>query len=44
VHQLLSDEERARLAVIASIMRFKKGAEIYREGEPADSKAIADDD
>jgi len=37
VHQLLSDEERARLAVIASIVRFKKGAEIYREGEPADA-------
>ena len=37
VHQLLSDEERARLSVIASIVRFKKGAEIYREGEPADA-------
>ena len=37
VHQLLSDEERARLAVIASIVRFKKGAEIYREGESADA-------
>ena len=35
MHQLLSDEERARLAVIASIVRFKKGAEIYHEGEPA---------
>jgi CRP/FNR family transcriptional regulator, anaerobic regulatory protein len=35
MHQLLSDEERARLAVIASIVRFKKGDEIYREGEPA---------
>src|ERR1700687_2143948 len=35
--QLLSDEERTRLAVIASIVRFKKGAEIYREGEPAHS-------
>ncbi len=33
--QLLSDEERARLAVIASIVRFKKGDEICREGEPA---------
>jgi CRP-like cAMP-binding protein len=33
--QLLSNEERARLAVIASIVRFEKGAEIYREGEPA---------
>jgi CRP-like cAMP-binding protein len=34
-HQLLSDGERARLAVISSIVRFKKGAEIYREGEDA---------
>jgi CRP-like cAMP-binding protein len=33
--QLLSDEKRARLAVIASIVRFKKGDEISREGEPA---------
>jgi len=33
--QLLSDEERARLAVIASIVRFEKGAKIYREAEPA---------
>jgi CRP-like cAMP-binding protein len=33
--QLLSNEERARLAVIASIVRFEKGAEIHREGEPA---------
>jgi CRP/FNR family transcriptional regulator len=37
MHQLLSDEERARLAVIASIVRFKKGAEIYREGERAEA-------
>ena len=37
MHQLLSDEERARLALIASIVRFKKGAEIYREGDPADA-------
>jgi CRP-like cAMP-binding protein len=33
--QLLSNEERVRLAVIASIVRFEKGAEIYRVGEPA---------
>jgi CRP-like cAMP-binding protein len=33
--QLLSDEERARLVVIASIVRFKKGDEICREGERA---------
>ena len=37
MHQLLSDEERARLAVIASIVRFKKGAEIYREGYRVDA-------
>jgi len=36
-HQLLSDEERARLAVISSIARFKKGTEIYQEGAPADA-------
>lgn len=36
-HQLLSAEERARLAVIASLVRFKKGAEIYREGGTADA-------
>jgi CRP-like cAMP-binding protein len=32
---LLSDGERARLAVIASIVRFKKRDEICHEGEPA---------
>jgi CRP/FNR family transcriptional regulator len=37
MHQLLSDEERSRLAVIASIVRFKKGAEIYREGHRAEA-------
>jgi CRP-like cAMP-binding protein len=36
-HQLLSHEERSRLAVIASIVRFKKGAEIYREGDRAEA-------
>jgi CRP-like cAMP-binding protein len=35
--QLLTDEERARLSVIASIVRFKKGAQIYREGDRADA-------
>jgi CRP/FNR family transcriptional regulator len=35
--QLLSDRERARLAVISSVLRFKKGAEIYREGGNADA-------
>jgi CRP/FNR family transcriptional regulator len=37
MHQLLSDEERSRLAVIASVVRFKKGTEIYHEGSPADA-------
>jgi CRP-like cAMP-binding protein len=37
MYQLLSDEERSRLAVIASIVRFKKGAEIYRESARADA-------
>jgi hypothetical protein len=35
--QLLTDEERAQLSVIASLARFKKGAQIYREGERADA-------
>jgi CRP-like cAMP-binding protein len=38
MHQLLSDEERAHLAIISSVVRFKKGAEIYRSGSAA--KAI----
>jgi CRP/FNR family transcriptional regulator, anaerobic regulatory protein len=33
--QLLSDEERAELSVIASIARIKKGAQIYPEGHTA---------
>lgn len=37
MHQLLSDEERARLAVIASVVRFRKGAGIYGEGDNADA-------
>jgi CRP-like cAMP-binding protein len=37
MRQLLTDDERARLAVIASIVRFKKGEVIYRQGEPADA-------
>jgi CRP-like cAMP-binding protein len=37
MHQLLSDKERSRLAVIASIVRFKKGDEIYREDDPAEA-------
>jgi CRP/FNR family transcriptional regulator, anaerobic regulatory protein len=36
-HQLLTDDERARLAVIASIVRFRKGEVIYREGDHADA-------
>jgi CRP/FNR family transcriptional regulator len=36
-HQLLSDEERARLAKIASIVRIRKGEEIYREGDEAEA-------
>jgi CRP-like cAMP-binding protein len=35
--QLLTEEERARLSVIASIVRFKKGEQIYREGDRADA-------
>ena len=34
---MLSDDERARLAVIASVIRFRKGADIYREGDRADA-------
>ncbi|MFZ3354705.1 MAG: Crp/Fnr family transcriptional regulator [Xanthobacteraceae bacterium] len=33
--QLLSEEERSRLAVIASIVRFKKGEDIYQAGDHA---------
>jgi CRP/FNR family transcriptional regulator len=36
-HQLLSDDERARLAVMASIVRFRKGEILYREGDHADA-------
>jgi CRP-like cAMP-binding protein len=36
-HQLLSDSERARLAAISSVLRFKRGAELYREGDNADA-------
>src|SRR5262249_2927951 len=37
MHQLLTDGERARLAVLASIVRFQKGEGIYREGDSADA-------
>jgi CRP/FNR family transcriptional regulator len=33
----LTEEQRARLAHIASMVRFKKGASIYREGDRADA-------
>jgi CRP/FNR family transcriptional regulator len=36
-HQLLSDDERAQLARISSIVRFKKGEQIYNKGDPADA-------
>ena len=36
-HQLLSDDERAQLAKIATIVRFNKGALIYQEGDTADA-------
>ncbi|MBI2738993.1 MAG: Crp/Fnr family transcriptional regulator [Rhodospirillales bacterium] len=35
--QLLTDEERAQLAIIASVVRFKKGDEIYRSGGRAEA-------
>lgn len=35
--QLLSDDERARLAVLASAVRFRKGESLYRAGDPADA-------
>lgn len=36
-HQLLSDDERAQLATIATIVRFKKGEQVYAQGKPADT-------
>jgi CRP/FNR family transcriptional regulator len=36
-HQLLSDAERARLAIVASVVRFRKGETVYRAGAPADA-------
>lgn len=36
-HQLLSDDERALLAKISSIVRFDKGEVIYREGDAAEA-------
>jgi CRP/FNR family transcriptional regulator len=37
MHHLLTDDERARLSVMASIVRFKKGEVIYRENDRADA-------
>jgi CRP/FNR family transcriptional regulator, anaerobic regulatory protein len=37
MHQLLTDDERARLVVMSSIVRFKKGEIIYPEGDPAEA-------
>ena len=37
MRQLLTDNERAHLAVLASIVRFKKGEIIYLEGDNADA-------
>jgi CRP-like cAMP-binding protein len=37
MHQLLTADERFRLAAIASIVQFKKGAVIYREGDHVDA-------
>lgn len=33
LRQLLSEDERGRLAVIASVVRFAKGESIYRAGQ-----------
>jgi CRP/FNR family transcriptional regulator len=37
MHQLLSNDERDRLAEVATVVQFKKGDEIYREGDPAEA-------
>src|SRR3974390_3253711 len=37
MHQLLTDDQRAQLAVMSSIVRFKKREIVYREGDPAES-------
>ena len=37
MRQFLSAEERARLAVLSSIVRLNKGEEIYREGQHTDA-------
>jgi CRP/FNR family transcriptional regulator len=35
--QVLTDEQRAQIAVISSLVRFQQGEEIYREGDRADA-------
>lgn len=35
--QLLTDEERAQLAVLSSVVRTRRGTTIYREGDRADA-------
>ena len=37
MRQLLVEEERVRLAAVATVVRFKKGEVIYREGDVADA-------
>lgn len=37
LHQLLSDDERAQLATVATIVRFKKNEQIYSDGAPAEA-------
>jgi len=34
-HQILSEEERTKLARVASIVHFDKGEQIYQQGDPA---------
>jgi CRP/FNR family transcriptional regulator len=36
-HQLLSEDERARLAKFSAVVRFGKGDQIYREGDLAEA-------
>jgi CRP/FNR family transcriptional regulator, anaerobic regulatory protein len=35
--QMLSDEKRAQIAVISSVVRFRRGEKIYEEGDRADA-------
>ena len=37
MRQLLTDDQRAQLTVMSSIVRFKKREIIYREGDPAEA-------